>query len=176
MNRRRVRTLLLAAVAACGACGGGGGGGGAGTSTVPRADRGAPLSMVLPALDGGELELASLRGKLVVLHMFTTWSLAAQAELDSLAAADAAEDVVVLGVALDPEGHALVAPWRNGAGVRYLITLGDAAVRDGTSPLGRIHTVPTTILLDREGRIRDRADRALAPGELDRLLAAARAD
>lgn len=173
-----IARALLGAVMALAACGGGGGAGGAGsgTSTVPAADRGPPLAMTLPALDGGELALASMRGKLVVLHMFTTWSLAAQAELEALAAADAAEDVVVIGVALDAEGHALVAPWRNGAGVRYLVTLGDAAVRDGTSPLGRIGIVPTTIILDRTGRIRVRADRALAPGELDQLLAAARKD
>jgi peroxiredoxin len=162
--------IILAALAA--GCGGGGKPGS--TTVTASSDRGPPLTMVLPALDGGELELTSLRGKLVVLHVFTTWSLAAQAELESLATVDAADDVVVIGIALDLEGHALVAPWRNGAGVRYLITLGDDAVREGKSPLGKILSVPTTLVLDREGRVRERAERALAPGEIESLLAAAR--
>lgn len=163
------RAAMLVALAACG-------GGGARTDgvTVPADTRGPGMTLTLAALDGGELDLATLRGKLVVLHVFTTWSLAAQAELDALATADAADDVVVVGIALDEEGRALVAPWRNGADVRYLITLADDAVREGSSPLGPLTVVPTTFVLDDAGRVRARAERALAPGELDALLADAR--
>jgi peroxiredoxin len=142
---------------------------------VPVAERGPPLALRLPALDGGELDLATLRGKLVVLHVFTTWSLAAQAELDGLIEADAAPDVEVVGIALDPEGRTLVAPWRAGTGVRYLITLADDALQRGQSPLGPLSTVPTTILVGTDGRIREKLERALAPGELAALLETARA-
>ncbi len=161
------RALLALGLAACG------GTSAPATTTAPVSSGGAAIALTLPALDGGELDLASLRGKLVVLHLFTTWSLAAQQELEDLATADAADDVVVVGVALD-EQPALVAPWRNGAGVRYLVTLADDAVRGGTSPLGPITIVPTTFVLDAGGRVRTRADRALAPGELAGLLDDAR--
>jgi hypothetical protein len=164
-----MRWILMLMLMACG-------GGGKKPVIPPPIDRGSPLALVLPALDGGELDLATLRGKLVVLHAFTTWSLAAQADVESLAAADAAPDVVVVGVALDPEGRPLVAPWRSGAGARYLVTLGDAAVRDGTSTLGHISTVPTTIILDRAGRVFERIERALAPGEIESRLTAARGE
>jgi hypothetical protein len=167
-----MRALVLALAFA--ACGGGSGGPRTDGVTIPADRHGPGVTLRLAALDGGELDLATLRGKLVVLHVFTTWSLAAQVELDALAAADAAEDVVVVGIALDEEGRALVAPWRNGAGVRYLVTLADASIRDGSSPLGPLTTVPTTFVLDRGGRVRARAERALAPGELDGLLADAR--
>ncbi|HVK72018.1 MAG TPA: TlpA disulfide reductase family protein [Kofleriaceae bacterium] len=169
-----MRVKKLAALAACVllACGGRPGGGAATPPGVVGAT-GAPIAMVLPALDGGSLDLASLRGQIVVLHVFTTWSLAAQAEVDALRAADQRPDVTVVGVALDPEGHLLVAPWRNASEVRYLIGLADDAVRAGKSPLGPLPSVPTTIVLDRAGRIHGRADRQLTPAELDAMIAAA---
>jgi len=134
-----------------------------------------PLELTLAALDGGQLALSELRGKIVVIHVFTTWSLAAQAEVDALGAADLAEDVTVIGLALDREGYPLVAPWRSGSEVRYLVTLADDAIRDGTSPLGKLATVPTTIVLDVTGRVHDRIERALAPGELAEVIDRVRA-
>lgn len=166
--------IRLAVVVALAACGGGGARTTPGTTTVAPADRGPPIAMHLAALDGGELDLATLRGKIVVLHVFTTWALAAQAEIADLVTADATADVVVVGIALDPDGRALVAPWRNGAGATYLITLADAAIRDGSGPLGRLSTVPMTFIIAADGRLHTRAERALAPGELATLIDAAR--
>lgn len=133
------------------------------------------IDLALPALDGGELSLASYREKIVVLHVFTTWSLAAQAEVDALNNADADAAVVVIGIALDAEGHMLVAPWRSGAGVRYLIALADEPTRTGQSALGNVSAVPITIVLDGKGRIAARADRQLAAGELGAMIDTARA-
>ena len=173
-----MKALVVAALAVCAlvlvaACGGKSRST-AGTTITP-VDPGAPaLELTLPALDGGDLSLASYRDKVVVLHVFTTWSLAAQAEVEALSAADTADDIVVVGIALDTEGRALVAPWRNGAGVHYLVALADALTRAGQSALGPLPAVPITIVLDRKGRVAARADRQLAPGELDEMIATAR--
>jgi hypothetical protein len=175
MTRRSPKRLLVlvVALALAVACGGGGG---TGRPAAPGATSGGPaIALTLPALDGGEISVASYRGKVVVLHVFTTWSLAAQAEVEALSAADAAEDVVVVGIALDAEGRMLVAPWRSGAGVRYLVALADPATVAGQGPLGALPAVPITIVLDRAGRVAARADRQLAGGELDAMIAAARA-
>lgn len=133
-----------------------------------------PIALTLPALDGGEVDVAHLRGKIVVLHVFTTWSVAAQLDVDQLVAIDAAPDVEVVGVALDADGRPLVAPWRAAAEVHYLIALADDVVRSGRGPLGPLPEVPTTIVLDPEGRIVARVARQLRPGELAKLVAAAR--
>lgn len=162
-QRRLLAALVVAAALAAG-CGG----------AQRPARLSPPVALALPALDGGELELTSLRGELVVLHAFTTWSVAAQLDVEQLAAADRAADVTVVGVALDPDGRTLVAPWRAAGGVRYLVVLADDRVRQGTSPLGKLPEVPITFVLDRDGRIVHRVDRQLAPGELERLLASAR--
>jgi peroxiredoxin len=166
----RAATLLFLVAAACG-----GGGASRPTTDTPAPAGAPPIELALPAVDGGDLSLASYRGKVVVLHVFTTWSLAAQAEVPALSDADQAEDVVVIGIALDPEGRMLVAPWRNGAGVRYLVAVADEPTRAGQSALGALPAVPITILLDRAGRIAGRADRQLAPEELGAMIDTARA-
>ncbi len=133
-----------------------------------------PIALTLPALDGGDVDVASLRGHVVVLHVFTTWSVAAQLDVEQLVAVDAAPDVEVVGIALDADGRPLVAPWRAAAEVHYLIALADDGARGGQSALGPLPEVPTTIVVDSEGRIRVKLERQLRPGELERLVAAAR--
>ncbi len=175
-GRGRARAWLALGLVAA-ACGGGrSGGSSTSPPPVPVADRGPPLALVVAALDGGEIDLASHRGQVVVVHVFTTWSLAAQSELDALSIADADPEVVVIGLALDAEGRQLVAPWRAGAGVRYLIALADDAIRHGASGLGRLPAVPITIVLDRRGRVYTRVDETLGPGQLDAIVTAARAE
>jgi hypothetical protein len=119
--------------------------------------------------------LARYRGQVVVVHVFTTGSLAAASDVEQLEAAATARRAIVIGVALDLDGRALVAPWRTGSGVTYLVALADDAVRAGGTALGTVNAVPITIILDRAGRPVARLERALAPGELDSLIARAAA-
>jgi hypothetical protein len=156
----RTAALAMAVVAACG--------------PRPAAPRSAPIALTLPALDGGDVELIRLRGEVVVVHAFTTWSVAAQLDVDQLIAADGADDVTVVGVALDEDGRQLVAPWRAAGGVRYLVALADAEVRAGRSALGPLPEVPTTLVLDPEGRITAKVERQLRPGELAKLIGSAK--
>ncbi len=140
-----------------------------GSTPPPR--RVAP-ALVLPAVDGGEVSLTSYRGRVVVLHFFTTWAMAAEADIDQLIEARErnGQQLVVIGVALDPDGHRLVAPWRQARRVRYLVALGTDDLRGGKTSLGGIG-VPTTVVIDRAGRIAARVDGPLPPGKLAELLA-----
>lgn len=169
-----IRAAALALALATG-CGGGGGGGARGDTIASGlvAASGPALELSWPALDGGTIELARLRDQVVVIHAFAVWSIAAQLEVEHLNAADARDDVAVIGLALDPQGYPLVAPWRKGADARYLIALGDDAAREGTGPLGRIAQVPTTFVLDRRGRLHARFEYQLAAADLDAAIAAA---
>ncbi len=167
MNRRG---LILGVVAGALACGGP-----ANPAAPGRVANGPLIALTLPVLDGGALDLTSLRGQVVVIHVFATWSLAAQGEVDALRAVDQGPDVTVVGLALDPEGRVLVSPWRNASDVRYLVALADEDLRAGRGPLGPLPVVPITIVLDRAGRMHGRVDRQITPAELDAMIAAARA-
>lgn len=153
----RLLSALLLALLACGG--------------TPQRTGSAPIGLTLPALHGGEIDLGRYRGAPVVLHLFTTWSLAAQLDVPQLTeVARSGDQVEVVGIALDPDGYDLVAPWARETGVPYLVTLATDPIRGGTSPLGPIGEVPTTILLDPSGRIAHKLERPLEPGELQRLV------
>jgi len=134
-----------------------------------------PLSirMTLPAVDGGEIDLARYRGRVVVLHLFDTDTGAAALDAEQLSsvARRRPEQATVIGICLDREGYAMAAAWRRALGVRYLIALGDDEVREGRSPLGRVRIVPSTFVLDRAGALARRIERPLQPGELDAVVA-----
>jgi len=132
--------------------------------------------LVFQDLDGEEVLLAKLRSKIIVLHLFTTWSVASQVDVEKLQKQHKKGDVdvVVIGVALDPDGAKLVRPWSKGMSTEYPIVLSSAQLRDGKSVLGRIRTVPTTLVINRFGRVRNRVERQLKAQELPRLVEAAR--
>jgi peroxiredoxin len=140
---------------------------GCGGRAAPAAPR-MPIALVLRAADGGEIDVLDYRGKVVVLHVFTTWSLAATGDVPQLIAAHdrPGKEVVVIGIATDLEGYSVVSPWRSALDVRYLIAIADEALRAGDTALGALPVVPTTLVLDRNGAIAKRIERQLAPGEL----------
>lgn len=144
----------------------------AGSAHGPARSR-VPLRLVLPAIDGGQIDLGSYRGRAVVLHAFTTWSMASQADIEQLLDARRAhpDRVEVIGLALDPDGYRLVDPWRRAMRIPYLLALATDAIRDGRSVLGRIKEVPTTVILGTDGALVERIEGPLAPGQLRELLA-----
>ncbi len=154
---RAALALLL-----CTACGGAQDGG----------SRGPVVSLRLESLDGGEVDTATYRGRVVVLHLFDTAAPGSSVDADQLNALARKEPrrVVVIGVSLDPEGHHVVAGWRRAVAATYLIALGGAAVRGGGSPLGAVDVIPTTVVLDQGGAVRARIGRALSYGELARVV------
>jgi peroxiredoxin len=152
--------------------------GGCGPSLPPKppfAESGAEVDGILPLLDGGEIELATLRGKPLVVHFFTTWSLPAQADLDELRAtqeAQPADSFKILGIGLDVDGYKLIAPWRDAAQVDWLVALPSADVTAGKSAFGNVMAeVPSTVLVDAQGQVAWSHRGPLPPGELARRLA-----
>src|SRR6185503_2127904 len=113
----------------------------------------APVDLILPAADGGEIDFSRLRGRLVVVHVFATWSLDAQADIEQLDAVYAGNAIAVVGLAVDLNPTVVVPPWQRGSGARYPIALADDGVRAGNSPFGPVDRVPMTFILDRAGVI-----------------------
>ena len=107
----------------------------------------------LPALQGGEVDRESFRGRVVVLNFWATWCPPCVEEMPSLERlhrALAGEGVVVLSVSVDEDGAALQR-FVEKAGVTFPV-LRDPGAR-GPAAVWRTTGYPETFILDGSGRI-----------------------
>ncbi len=123
----------------------------------------------LLTLDGKGRTLAASRGKVVLVTVITTWSGPALVEVPLLneLQRDYGPDLEVLCVALD-EDPAMIKIFGQSFNIEYtLLQAHDPALFTGPDgPLGPINIVPTSVLLDRQGRIAARMDGLWAPNVL----------
>ncbi|QRM34686.1 TlpA disulfide reductase family protein [Microvirga sp. VF16] len=112
----------------------------------------------IPALtfvdaEGKQLDLGAFRGKVVLLNVWATWCVPCREEmptLDRLQAALGGPDFEVVALSIDRKGRPAVEDFFSKIGVKNLRTYLDqpgAAMR-ALAIVG----VPTTLLIDREGR------------------------
>jgi len=111
-------------------------------------------SFQLLRLDGSKLALGDLRGKAVLVDFWATWCPPCRMALPHLQelSAQYSEQLVIVGIALDQGGARVVAPFVEREGVTFEIVLPDAnnqVARD----FGGIASIPTSFLVDPEGRI-----------------------
>lgn len=153
------------------------------SSCASSASTSAPrVSLRLERLDGAALNLASLRGRVVLLTVINTWADPALIEvprLRTLANTRDARDLVIVCVALD-DSDEMIKIFIQTFEVPYLVVRPSnlAEFVGSTGPFGLIGTIPTSILIDREGRIAGRMDgtwpEEILEKAIDRLVAADR--
>jgi cytochrome c biogenesis protein CcmG, thiol:disulfide interchange protein DsbE len=123
----------------------------------PVAERRAMGPLELPQLDGGEWKLADHRGQVVLINYWATWCEPCQEELPGLmqvARESGPKGLAVVGVSLDAGANAqtkvqqFVARYR----IAYPVAFADA-MRGG--PFS-VEVLPTTVLIDRQGRVAKR--------------------
>ena len=107
----------------------------------------------LPRLDGGTLRLSDYRGRVVLLNFWATWCPPCRAEIPDLVELQrtwAAEGLEVIGVSLDEEGFEAVRPFAEAYDINYPLVVDDGTV---AAQFGSLYGLPTTLILDKEGRI-----------------------
>ncbi len=110
-----------------------------------------PADFTLPKLGGGEVSLSDYRGQWVVLNYWATWCAPCRKEMPELSQLhDALEQVTVLGLAFEDALDNSFETYVRLAGVSYPILKVD--VHHPPEPFGTPKVLPTTILIDPDGR------------------------
>ena len=107
----------------------------------------------LKAIDGSSLKLSSLRGKAVLLNFWATYCEPCKVEMPwfvELQKQYGPQGFQVVGVAMDDASADNVLAFAKKMGVNYPILLGQESV--GQS-YGGIPVLPTTIFIDRNGKV-----------------------
>jgi peroxiredoxin len=103
--------------------------------------------------DGKTVRLSDYRGKVVLLDFWATWCGPCKLEIPwfmDLERKNKDKGFEVLGVSMDDEGWEVVKPFYNQTGMNYRVMIGN----DATAQLyGGIDALPTTFLIDRDGKI-----------------------
>ncbi|MGN6162652.1 MAG: TlpA disulfide reductase family protein [Marmoricola sp.] len=163
--RRLLRALLLATaglllLTGCGSSGGGAGGFIAGDGLItwlPVAQRHEVGQVAGTLLSGARFDLASLRGKVVVVNVWGSWCAPCRAEAAKLAAADVklrTSGVAFVGINTRDASPDNGIAFERAFGISYP-SLYDPDGRTLLAFDGRItpNAIPSTIVLDKQGRI-----------------------
>src|SRR5262249_39801276 len=100
-----------------------------------------PIELALPTITGPPLDVAALRGQVLLIDVMATWSLDSQAQVplfSKLLAAYRERGLRVVSVAFDSQTPQLVRTWVDTLGVSWPVGLASPEVIEGRSPLGVI--------------------------------------
>ena len=121
---------------------------------IPASRRDPAPGFALPDMDGGTATLADYTGRVLLLNFWATWCLPCRAEMPWFVDFQTRfedDGFAVLGVSVDEPGRDIVEPFLERSPVNYRIALADTVER--LAPFGPKNVLPTTWLIDRQGRI-----------------------
>lgn len=124
----------------------------------------------LTGLDGQPLGAEQLKGKVVVVDFWATWCGPCVHEIPGFVALQkkyGERGLVIVGLSLDEKGAAVVRPFAERLGMNYPLALATPEVIEA---FGGIESIPTTFLIDREGRLRHRKLGAMPTEDYEKLL------
>jgi peroxiredoxin len=115
--------------------------------------RAAAPDFALPGAQGNMVRLSDFRGQVVVLNFWATWCRPCDLEVPWFVEFQSRfrdEGFSVIGISVDEDGWTAVGPYVAKKGVNYPMVIGDHAVQRS---YGGPESLPTTLILDRQGRV-----------------------
>lgn len=112
-------------------------------------------NFTLKDASGANVELSAYRGKVVLLNFWATWCGPCEMEIpwfEQFEQQYKSRGFEVVGVSMDDDGWPAVKPFIVEKKINYRILLGNDSV---TQLYGGVDALPTTFMIDREGRIAD---------------------
>nr|WSX50457.1 TlpA family protein disulfide reductase [Streptomyces sp. NBC_00974] len=148
-----------------------------GISTVARADRTAAPKLDGETVDGQTLDTTTLKGKVVVLNVWGSWCPPCRAEAKYFAKvskdlADAGQEVAFVGLNTRDNSKQNAASFEETYGITYPSLFdpdGKLMLRFPKSALNP-NAIPSTIVLDREGKIASRTLAAVNEEQLRSMI------
>lgn len=150
----------------------------AGIEVIAPADRGEPLALSGPSLGDppASVDLADYRGRVVVVNSWATWCEPCRAEIPALVALDEATDdadVAVIGLNVSDDRSSALA-FTDEFGMAYPSIADPEGTLLPQVPGVPPRALPSTVVLDREGRVAVRVvgeiDPATFPGLVESVV------
>jgi thiol-disulfide isomerase/thioredoxin len=128
-------------------------------------------ALVVKTLDGKNLALNDLRGKVVLINFWATWCSPCRAEIPSLVDLQARyrDHLSIVGLSLDDGPVDAVKNFASALRMNYPIAI---VGEDVAHTFGEMIGLPTTLLIDRTGRIVSRHTGLISPASLEREVRA----
>jgi len=105
----------------------------------------------LPDLEGNQIELSSMKGKVLILDFWATWCPPCKEEVPHLVALQSKyrdQGLQIVGLSLDQGGAGLVKPFADEHYVNYTMLI---ANDETAKAYGGVSMIPTTFVVDRSG-------------------------
>lgn len=136
-------------------------------------ERGVPLDLVGTDGAGNTVDISDLRGDVVVVNVWYAQCPPCRAEAADLEAMDSRDGVTVVGVNGRDDAET-VAAFERTFGVTYASIIDiDGSAMAALQGIVAVNAVPTTLVLDADGRVAARVLGRVEPSTLDALVEAA---